>query len=76
MRHFPPGPPTKMTPVEPDLPRALADLLEVSGLVDRACKEMPLPSAQLIEASRAIHLALLALNDWCDVTIARSVTVV
>jgi hypothetical protein len=49
-----------------EVPRAMADLLEVSGVVDRACNQMSMPSAQLLEASRAIHRALLSLYDWSD----------
>lgn len=50
-----------------DVPRAMADLLEVCGVVDRACNETSLAPTQFLEASRAIHRALLALHDWSDV---------
>jgi hypothetical protein len=53
----------ELAPAAREVPRAMADLLEVSDVVDRACNQMPMPSAQLLEASRAIHRALLALYE-------------
>jgi hypothetical protein len=51
---------------DPDTWRAAAELLAVSAVVDCACNETTGPPVQLLEGSRSIHQALLALYDWND----------
>lgn len=62
--------PVASTPLvaELDIHQTTASLLRVSGAVDLACEEASNPPApQLLEASRALHQALLALRDWAYV---------
>jgi hypothetical protein len=58
---------------EQDIRRAVADLLAVSAVVDCVCNETTGPPVQLLEASRSIHQALLALYDWNDAVTPESI---
>src|SRR4051812_48065541 len=59
MRIDPPGP-----AVRSELHDAIVDLRDIAVTVDRAIAVLD-PTMELLEASRAMHRALIVLSDWC-----------
>ena len=65
-------PEDEMTNIDPPDPAvrtvlhdATVDLRDVARTVDRASAVLD-PTVELLEASHAIHRALILLSDWCD----------